>query len=236
MLDRNIGLPLRVQLRDLLRDQILNDDLPAHSPLPSERELCEQYSVSRITVRQALAELEHEGLVYAQAGKGRYVAPQLELKLLTGFTDDLLRRGMTPSNRILDVGVVHADDQQSGRLRVPRGAEVVSLYRLRLADGLPVALQLTWLPHHLCSDLLQYDLASRSLFDILHNEYKLRLAHAEMNVRAALAQPEECSLLELSAPAAVLICDQSTCLDDDVVIEFTHSVFRADSYTVRTQI
>lgn len=201
--------------------------------------MCETYDVSRITVRKALSELLHEGLIYTSVGRGTYVAPpklKEALQPLSSFTEDTRRRGMKANSRVLKASVSHADDEQASKLRIPRGAEVVHLYRLRLADSLRIALQQTWLPHHLCTNLLRYDLASRSLYDVLRHEYGLRLIHADTNIVAALAQPEECNLLQLIAPAAVLISEQTTFLDNEIVIEFTRSVFRGDRYTLHTSM
>lgn len=239
MLDKDSPIPLHVQLRDLLRQQILGRQLPPHAQLPSERELCQQYGVSRITVRQALGELTHEGLIYTTVGKGTYAAgPRLleELQGLSSFTEDARRRGMTASSRVLEAAIVPADDRLAGLLGVPRGAEVVKLRRLRLTNGAPLAIQLTWLPHHLCPGLLAYDLASHSLFDVLRREYRLRLARAETSIEAALAGPEETSLLQLPTPAALLISEQTTYLDSDAIIEFARSVFRGDSYRLHARM
>ncbi len=239
MLDKDSPVPLHVQLRDLLRAQILSGRLAPHTQLPSERELCLQYGVSRITVRQALGELSHEGLIYTTVGKGTYVGVpkvQEELRPLSSFTEDVRRRGMTASSRVLEAMIVPADDHLAELLRMPRGAEVVRLRRLRLANGMPLAIQLTWLPHHLCPGLLAYDLASRSLFDILRREYHLRLVRAETGIEAALASPDESELLQLPTPAAVLISEQTTYLDTDAVIEFARSVFRGDSYRLHARM
>ncbi len=239
MLDKESAIPLHAQLRDLLRDQILGHRLLAHAQLPSERDLCEHYAVSRTTVRQALAELLREGLIYTSVGKGTYVGgPSLreELQPLSSFTEDLQRRGMIASSRVLGASLASADEDLAARLQVPLGAEVVKLRRLRLADGLPIAIQLTWLPHRLCPHLLHFDLSSRSLFDILRTEYYLRLARAETNIAAALAGPEESRLLELPAPAAVLISEQTTYLDDGAVIELARSVFCGDRYQLHTRM
>ncbi len=239
MLDKESAVPLHAQLRDLLREQILRQQLTAHAQLPSERDLCEQYAVSRITVRQALAELLREGLIYTSIGKGTYVAmPRLkeELQPLSSFTQDMARRGMVASSRVLEAAIVGADEILAARLQVPPGAEVVKLRRLRLTDSLPIALQLTWLPHHLCPRLLDYDLSSRSLFDILRTEYRLRLVRAETDIEAALAGPEESRLLQLPTPAAVLISEQTTFLDNDAVIECARSVFCGDRYQLHTRM
>lgn len=233
MLNKAIGTPLYAQLAALLREQINTGKLPIHTKLSSERELCEQYAISRITVRKALAELMHEGLVYSSVGKGIYVAePKLERELqpLTSFTEEARRRGVSVSSQVLEATIVHADNSLVVRLQVSPGAEVVKLYRLRLMDGIPAAIQCAYLPHHLCPNLLQHDFSSHSLLDILRTEYKLKLARAESNIEAALARPEEVSLLQLPAPAAVLIAEQTTYLNNDAVIEFVRSAFPGGRY------
>jgi GntR family transcriptional regulator len=230
---QNNSIPLHHKLKEILRQQIVTNQLSAHERLPSERELCDQYNISRTTVRRALADLLNEGLIYTTVGKGTYVAaPQMkeQLQPLSSFTEDITRRGLQPSSRLLRAEVQNANDEQAARLCLPRGAEVVSLYRLRLADGKPIALQLTWLPHHLCPDLLRFDMAQQSLYYILRVEYLLKLARADTTIMAALAYAEECRLLLLSPPAAVLISQQSTYLENDTLIEYTHSVFRGDRY------
>ena len=237
MLDRDLGIPLHTQLTDLLRDRIVTGVFPPNSRLPSERKLCDQHVVSRITVRKALSELTHEGLVYATVGKGSYVADTTldeQLQPLSSFSDDIRRRGMTPSSRVIESSIVHANDVQADQLQMPRGAETVRLRRLRLADGLPIAIQTTHLPHHLCPGLLECDLASRSLFGVLRAEFGLVLAQAATVIEAALADEDQARLLNLQSPAAVLISEQTTYLDNGQVIEHVRSVFRADRYKLHT--
>ena len=238
-LDKDSAVPLHVQLREDLRRQIVSDQWSAHTQLPSERELCERYGVSRITVRQALGDLLRAGLIYTSVGKGTYVAVprfQEEIQPLSSFTQDMRRRGLSPSSRVLEAGLVAADEDVATLLRMPRGAEVVRLYRLRRADGVPIAVQLTWLPHSLCPGLLRFDLAERSLFEVLRQEYGHHLTRAETRIQAALARAEESLLLQVPTPAAVLISEQTTFLDNDAVVEWTHSVFRGDRYQLHTRM
>ncbi|MHB0857779.1 MAG: GntR family transcriptional regulator [Anaerolineae bacterium] len=233
MLDKSAGTPLHIQLTDTLRHQILVQRQNGNDRLPSERELCHQFGVSRITVRRAMSQLQRENLIYTTVGKGTFVAvPELteELQPLSSFTQDMKRRGLAASSRVLEALVLNSDDELATRLRIPRGAEVVKLFRLRLAEGAPVAIQCSWLPHHLCPDILQLDLSSKSLFDVLKSHYALGLAHAETSIEAALAGPEERELLQLPNSAAVLISEQTTVLDSGAIIEYVRSVFRGDRY------
>lgn len=225
--------PLHVQITDLLRKQINAHQLLPQSKLPSERELCEQYKVSRITVRKALTELTHEGLIHSIAGKGSYVAVgklQRILEPLKGFSNDILDRGMLVSSQVLESEVIHADSSLANRLGLLPLVEVVKLRRLRLVNSIPVVIQCAYLPHHLCPDLLKYDFSSLSLLDVLRNEYQLRLVSAKSDIEANLADSEETSLLELPTPAAVLVSEQTTYLHNDVAIEFVRSVFAGNRY------
>ena len=233
MLDRNSAIPLHTQLTALLRSRIQDQKLKPNTQLPSERELCDEHGVSRITVRKALDELLHEGLVYTAVGKGTYVADRAlnqDLQPLNSFTDDLTRRGLQVSSRVLEARIVAAGYDTAEQLKVPPGAEVVRLYRLRLADSVLIALQLSHLPHHLCPGLAKHDFTTRSLFEILRTEYGHQLVHADTTISAALPRADETRLLQLSPQSAVLISEQTTYLEDGSVIEFTRSVFRGDRY------
>lgn len=233
MLNKESSIPLHDQLASLLREQLVRRELVPNDRLPSERDLCQQYGISRITVRQALSDLAQEGLVYSSAGKGTYVAEpafQEDLQPLSSFTQDLERRGMGATSRVLEAGILQADSHWAGIFFIPCGTELVRLHRLRMASNLPIAIQLTHLPHHLCPGLLQYDFSTRSLYEVLRDEYKLRLARSDTILEATLAVPWEAELLGFSQPAALMVSTQTTYLDSGSVIEVTRSAFNSERY------
>lgn len=239
MLNKESSIPLHVQLANLLRERLVRRELAPHDRLPSERELCQHFGISRITVRQALSELAQEGLVYASVGKGTYVAEpafQEDLQPLSSFTQDLERRGMCASSRVLEAGLMPADVHWAGIFFIPQGAEVVRLHRLRFAGGIPIAIQLTHLPHQLCPGLLQFDFSTRSLYEVLRNEFKLHLVRSDTVLEATLAVPWEAELLGFSQPAAILVSTQTTYLDSGSVIEVTRSAFNSERYQLRMHI
>lgn len=238
MFDKNSAIPLHIQLKEMIHQQVLGGQLAVGEQLPSEREYCEQFGISRTTVRRAMADLLNEGFICTMVGKGTFVAsPPIkeEIQPLSSFTEDMLRRGRSPSSLILKAEIQNADDEQAARLKIPRGAEVVVLHRLRLTDDFPVAIQRSWLPHHLCPNLLQYDFSTCSLFSILREKYGLKLSYADTGINAALASPEDCRLLKISPPLALLVSEQTTYLENRTIIEYTHSFFRGDQYTLFTR-
>src|SRR5436190_20552845 len=162
----NEKLPLYAQLKEQIIAAIARRDLAPSDKIPSQRVLCEGYGMSHMTVRRAINELLHEGVIYAIPGKGLYVTePKHDAEPpLRGFTEDMSRRGMVASSTVLAAEIVGASTVLASALGVAVGTTLVYLRRLRLADGEPMAVQGSYLPHALCPGLLEHDLGRGSLF------------------------------------------------------------------------
>ena len=218
--------PLYAQLKDLILNAIARGELGPGEQLPSQRELGDKYGMSHMTVRRAINELINEGAIYAISGKGIFVGTHkvdAEAGPLISFTEDVARRGMSASSKIITAEIVNASPILARGLGVEPHAPLVYLYRLRLADGQPMALQASYLPHRLCPGLLKHDLESGSLYAILRDVYGLRLADSTGAVEAALASDEQAALLGVPLPSAVLVTEQITFLDDGLAIEFVRA-------------
>jgi GntR family transcriptional regulator len=231
----NAKLPLYAQLKEQIIAVIARGDVAPGDQIPSQRSLCERYGMSHMTVRRAISELLNEGVLYAIPGKGLYVTERKQdtEPLLIGFSEDMARRGMIASSQVLAAEIVGASTVLASALGVAVGTPLVHLRRLRLADGAPMALQSSYLPHALCPGLLEQDLGSGSLFGLLRGHYRLRLADGTTVVEAALADAEQAKLLGLPLPAPLLIVEQLTYLDSGQAIEFVRSAYRADRYRLR---
>lgn len=232
-LQRNHPLPLYAQLKDTLRSDLLTGRLRAHEQLPSERELCARFRVSRMTVRQALLDLTREGLIYSRVGKGTFASePKInqQLKTLSGFSQDMQSRGSLPSSRVLEAKTERADARVARTLGLAPGVKVIVLARVRLSDNIPLAIETVHLPHTLCPNLLRHDFARESLYAVLEREYGYRLTRAEQTIEAALARPREAALLRLTLPAPVLVMERLTYTDQGILIEHVHSIYRGDRY------
>ena len=238
-LKRNHPLPLYVQLSDTLRADIHAQRLEPHQQLPSERDLCLRFKVSRMTVRQALIDLTREGLIYSRVGKGTFVSePKIDqqLKTLTGFSQEMSSRGSATSSRVLEAKLVSADQEVAQTLRIPIGSEVILLSRVRLADQVPLAIETVRLPHRLVPNLLRHDFSTESLYDVLEREFNYRLTRAEQTIEAALASPRDAALLQLVPPVAVLMMERLTFTDQDALIEYVQSAYRGDRYKFRSAL
>ena len=233
--DRQSLTPLYLQLKDLLASQIADGLLRPGDPLPSERQLCEKFDLSRTTVRQALRELSNQGLICTVPGRGAFVAPpQFDLTVkvsLAGFTGDVRRQGMTPSSRLLGAGLTTSPSPAIiEAMGLQPGDKVVRVERLRLVNNVPLALHTAYLNHRLCPQVLQHNLAQESMFQLLRGKYGLKLERAEEQVYAALANEQEMELLNLAYPAAVLRAERTTFLDTGEVIEFSLATYCGEWY------
>jgi GntR family transcriptional regulator len=157
-----------------------------------------------------------------------------ELQPFTGFSDDLRQRGISVSSRILSAEIVETTDALAAQLELSALTPAFRLERLRIASGRPLAIQCTWLPAHLCPGLMQFDFTTCSLYDVLRQEYGLRLFRGETVIKASIATSKERQLLMAGEPSAVLRTFQTTYLDDDRPIEYCQSIFHGDLYELTT--
>jgi GntR family transcriptional regulator len=233
MLIRESPKPLYRQLQErLIRDLELGKR-PPHSRLPSEREWVKKLGVSRITVRQALGELVHQGYLYTVPGKGFYVGERRnarELNAFLSFTASAEARGEEPSSRVLEAKVVRAAAALAHDLKIAAGAEVVVLTRLRLSNGVPMMIQRSLLPHARCPGLLTRDLTRLSLFATLRSSYGISLVRAETTISARIGDRRERRWLDLSGPGVVMVADQLSYDSDNVPVERTESVLHPDRH------
>jgi GntR family transcriptional regulator len=236
-LQRGSSAPLYLQIKDALTAQIRASDLQAHQRLPSERELSEVFNVSRMTARQALQALVWDGVAYARVGKGTFVAgPKIDqqLQFLSGFSEDVRQRGGRPSSRVLEAGFLPASADAAAALGLPLETRVALLVRVRLSDGLPLAIEAACLPAALVPGLFSHDFSAESLYEVLAADYGLVLTEAEQWIEAALAGSREQELLELPNPAAVLRIKRLTRTVDGTPVEWVVSTYRGDRYAIHS--
>ena len=232
VLNKQAAAPLYLQLKKLIEGQIADGTLGVHSRLPSERELSTRFGISRMTVRQALAELLQEGRLYTSVGKGTFVAaPKFHqnLRSLSSFTEDMVARGRVPMTRLMARAIVPAGVRVASSLNIAAGSHVICVERLRLVDGEPLALETAFLAFDGAERLLMLDLEG-SLYALLKAEFGLVPSEALQDLEAVLAQPRERSLLNLSEGTPVLRIRRTTFEGAGRAFEYVESVYRGDRY------
>jgi GntR family transcriptional regulator len=187
-IDRSSAIPYYQQLKEILRADIEQRDLRPGDRLPGDHELCERYGVSRPVVRQALSELQYEGVLHRVKGRGTFVVPQLTsqslVQSLTGLFDDVAAMGRRLRSEVRTLRVVAADPDVAARLELPAGTAVVELERLRFVDDEPWVYALSHVPAVLAPDLVDQDLREQSLYALLERRYGLRLTRSRRAVEA----------------------------------------------------
>ncbi|RDS64404.1 GntR family transcriptional regulator [Streptomyces sp. M7] len=221
------------QLADLLRHQLLTGGFPAGT-LPHESTLAADYGASRNTVRQALDLLRAEGLVERLPGVGTVVVAQKYphgLDRLMGLAETLHEHGRV-TNEVRAVGPVPAPAPVAGRLRVPVGSDVLYIERLRSLNGLPLSLDLTYIPMDIGPALLGCDLENTDVFRLLESLTGLRLGHADITLEAVNADAHSAAMLQAPRGAAVLMLERLTHLADGRPVDLEFIRFRGDRITM----
>jgi GntR family transcriptional regulator len=232
-------LPRYYQLKEIIREKVRHGDWPPGVPIPSERELGEQYGISRMTARQSITELVNEGLLYREQGKGTFVGrPKIAQQLLrlTGFTEDMQARQQRPGAKVLSAAMVPADGATAERLRVKPGQPVFRLHRLRLADAEPLALETSIISFIGCERLLDEDLERDSLYHLLEVKHDLPPLAAEQEMEAGLARAEEAAVLRVEVGSPILLTRRLTATRRGQPIEYAESIYRGDKYTFYTRL
>ncbi len=196
--------------------------------LPSERLLSERLEVSRATARSAIDQLVEQGLIIRKRGSGNYIAPRLEQPLahLTSFSEELTRRGYKPSSRWLQREIVVAKTEEQLSLGLSTGAKVARLERLRLADDVVMAYEISALPQAV---LPEPRLVEGSLYEYLTRS-KQSPVRALQHIRAINAEPRLAERLCIPDHQAVLFITRIGYQASGQTVELTHSYCRSDYY------
>lgn len=224
-------VPKHAQLRSILLGQI-EDAWAPHTAIPSERELMAEFAVSRATVREAIRQLVEEGKLYRVHGKGTFVAGErIQATLhLASFTDDMRRRGLVAATLVRGVSLVEAPVEVRAALGLAPGARVWDVERLRMAGGVPMALERGFYPEALLPGLDGHDL-TRSLYTTLSTAYRLPIDRAEQTVWAELADTALGEALGVARGAPLLVFRRTSSAASHPV-EYVTSWYRADRYQI----
>ena len=231
-IDFDSHIPFYLQLVNILREQINQKVWQPGQLITREQDLCERYGISRTVVRQALRELELEGLITRRKGKGTFVAePKISeglVQKLTGFYQDMVERGLKPITRVLRQEVTAAEEKIAKYLAIEPGAPVVVIKRLRFINDQPIQIVTTYLPLQVCPELPSVNLTQQSLYEYLEKECHIILDRGHRFVEAVAASEEEARLLDIERGFPVLMLDSISYLADGTPIEYYHAVHRGD--------
>ncbi len=229
-------LPKYYRVKEAIVEEIAG--LRPGSPLSDERTLASAFETSRTTVRQALQELFREGRIMRHQGRGTFVAePKLTLPLrLSSHTEEMHRLGIRPGSRVLSVGDQNADERAAVALGLVADDPLTVISRVRLADDIPLALELTHLSKERFAGIARFVNDHVSLYEILASEYDVTPAHALETIETAPGTPEETELLDTEIGAPMLLMTRQSFDANGDAFEYVRSVYRGDRYRFITKL
>jgi GntR family transcriptional regulator len=232
-------IPLYTQIKESLRERILDGTYKVHEQLPSESEMSALFSVSRITVRQALSDLQKEGLIFKIPGKGTFVAKTKAfqpLMQLEGLSEAMSRMGYEIYNQVTSHKVVPASARVAEKLQIAIDTPVAEIKRVRHLNREPLSLEITYLPAQIGERLRKADLATRDIFLVLENDYGIALGRADLQIDALLADEGLARPLQIEEGTALLRMERLTHTAEGQPLDFEYLYFRGDAFQYRLQI
>ncbi|WP_048646867.1 GntR family transcriptional regulator [Nitratireductor soli] len=223
--------PLYLRLRRLLEEAIVGGVIREGEAIPTERDIAELADLSRVTVRRAVDDLVKQGRLIRRHGSGTFVAPSVarveqSLSLLTSFTEDMARRGLSARSEWLERAVVAPSPDEMMVLGLAVGDKVSRLERLRIAGDVPMAIERASIIGAFLPDPAS---VSGSLYDALEKR-SARPIRATQRISARNVDEREAALLKVAPGEAALYIERVSYLPGGRVIEFTRSIYRGDAY------
>ena len=227
----DIPLPLYYQIEQFLKEAIESGEYDPGDNIPTEQELVELFDVSRNTVRQAIMNLVHEGILYRVKSQGTFVADkrieQDFIQRLTSFNEEMEQQGCKPSSKVLTLART-AMPEEMQKLRGDKRKKAILLERLRFADKRPVVHVKTYLPADECDFVLGHDFAMESLYGILGRSKATKIYKVTRICRADIASAEDMKLLGVKKGAPIHHFESIGYNEAGDVIEYSIARYRGD--------
>ncbi|MEW5813960.1 MAG: GntR family transcriptional regulator [Spirochaetota bacterium] len=223
--------PLYYQIREIIRDEIINSSLLPGTLLSSETGLINRFKVSRATVRRALDDLAAEGIVYRVQGQGTFVRGHRisqELTALTGFVEDMLELGLRPSSQLLKTDELPVSEVVAKKLNLSPGEVVTYIERLRLANNIPLSFDTTWLPNDVGQKIVSEDLTSYPIYSLLEDKYGITLSEANYIIDASTAEGEIAEILQIQTGDPIFVITRVAYTAEELAIDYEKLYYRAD--------
>lgn len=225
--------PLYDWLVQTLKNQI-DSEYQSHQKMPSERELAKFYHVSRTTVRSALSQLDVEGYIYKEHGKGTFVSEEKDrmanLTKMFSFTDQMAAMNKVPKTKLLAFKIVKAEEELAQQMHLEIGERVIQIRRLRLADDEPMLVEVTWLPYSHFEGLTAELIERIPLYTIFSQMFHEHITVAKEEFFVGIIDKTSAKLLEIADKSPVFELRRKTYNQHNQLIELTHSIARGDKF------
>ncbi|MBX3195339.1 MAG: GntR family transcriptional regulator [Schumannella sp.] len=232
--------PGKITKADVVRrhlEAIIDGGLAPHEKLPTERELADEFDISRLTVRRALDQLENDGVVYRVQGAGTFVSEKSITKSfeLTSFSEDMRARGLVPGSHSVRVEVIAAGARIGYALGLSPAEQVVHIRRVRTADDSPMCVEDSYLPESLVPSLVER-LGNESLYRVLDEQFSLRIERADQVIMVTVLEPALATELQVPAFSPAFLVTRTSFDERGRAVEFAESLYRGDRYSYEMSV
>lgn len=236
-LDLEGVVPLHHQVKEDLAIQIHSGRWRPDEQIPSEADLCRHYGVSRGTVRQAIADLVQQGLIHRKQGRGSFVSkPKFEGSVLGSYRLYMKDMPLDPGSRVVRCQRQRPSREIQRILHLGDGEGAYRLERVRFVQGVPISLQVSYIPAQLCPGLEDKDLHGEHLYNLLQREYDVRFLRAEEFVEPMLADEYVAKHLHIAVGSPVFLVERYSYMFNDRIGEFRRAHMRGDLYRYRIDL
>jgi GntR family transcriptional regulator len=225
------GSTLYARIEETIATEIAQGEYRPGDQLPTEDALLQRFQVSRITVRRAIQNLVRRGLLEIRRGLGTFVlSPRIEAELtkLTGFVEDMNAVGRKANARVVSQGVVAARARVAEHLQIPKGTKVMQIKRVRLADGIPISFDETYLPLPLGKQIVHNDLRLHPIFTLLENEYGIPLVEADYELEAVIATKGVADALQVRVGSPIFQIERTSMTTGNQPVDYEVLSYRGD--------
>lgn len=217
--------PIYKQIESHIKNLIQSKTLKQGELIPSEKQLSEEFNVTRMTVRSALNNLVKDGYITRQRGVGSIVLANKvydNISAVSGFTEEMENKGYKVSNILEELNVIEADEELMNKLNLTEKENVWEIKRIRLANDKKISYMETYMPVKLFPNLKKSH-CERSLYNYVEEVCGYKIAISEREVSSVLANDELANLLDLTKPEALLYISQVCKLHNSDVFEYSHT-------------
>ena len=200
IIDRSSKVPYYHQIYSSISQKIENKVLKDGDKLPNEMDICKDYGISRITVRQAFRDLERNGYVYRERGRGTFVRRKIEshsLERFSSIVDELKKEGVQIKGKILESLVIFPDERIMEMIKLDQGEKVLYVRRVVYADGSPLYITKVHIPYSLTGKISKEILTNNSFMEIITGIYNLKFVHSKSILEPCIPDKETVQLLEM---------------------------------------
>ncbi|MHA6262297.1 GntR family transcriptional regulator [Arenibacterium sp. CAU 1754] len=235
--DRSAAVPLWLQVKQAMSRHIIDQQLSEHARLPSESELCKHFEVSRTVVREALAQMVSEGLIYRLQGKGAFVrGPRQDQSFVSstvGFSGELEEKSLSVTRRVLRQEVTMPSERMQRFLKIGADEPVVVIDRVLSVEGVPRAIVRWAMLAHVVPGLETRPLQNVSLYDTISRQYGVKLVRAERWIEAVSLTRTDADLLRVPKDKAALCVESVGSSNTQQAIEYYTALYLTDHSRLR---